>query len=83
VTDIPDNVDLRGIARLILEIGGDLRAAVGPMDGSPGDRLRGLNDEMRRLHSDFGAANAILRRVEDNLTACRDELRQFYEQYRE
>ena len=83
---IPDNVDLRWIARLILEIRGefrDLRAAVGPVDGSPGDRLRGLSDEMRRLHSDFGAMNAILRRVEDNLTACRDEVRQFCEQYRD
>jgi len=38
---------------------------------------RGLTDDVRTLRDDFGVMAAILRRIDHNLTACRDELRQF------
>jgi len=43
----------------------------------------GLRDDVRTLRDDFGVMAAILRRVDNNQSAYRDELRQLYDLYRD
>ena len=56
-----------------------MRAAIGPVDPAGPS----LSVQIRTLTDDFGVTAAILRRVDNNQTAYRDELRQLYELHRD
>jgi hypothetical protein len=73
--DIPENVDLEWIARHLLAIVRHLVA----MRGS----ITALERGQESLRDDVGIMAAILRRVDHNQTAYRDELRQLYEMHRD
>jgi hypothetical protein len=78
--DIPENVTLEWIARHLIALQGEIRAlrdSVGPLGGP------NLRDEVRTLRDDVGVMAAILRRVDHNQTAYRDELRTLYELHRD
>jgi hypothetical protein len=82
VTDIPDNVDLAWIAHHLVELRSEvreLRAAI----GAAGQGGPSLSVQLRTLQDDLGVTAAILRRVDNNQTAYRDELRQLYELHAE
>jgi hypothetical protein len=67
--DIPDNVDLKWIARQLIELHGELcgfREGV----GSGEESLRGEFNKLRQSLDNLGA---VLRRVEDNLKAYIEE----------
>jgi hypothetical protein len=59
--DIPDNVDLKWVARHLLALRGDVRA----------------------LRDDVDVMAAILRRVDNNQTGYRDELRALFDLHRD
>ncbi len=61
MTDIPDAVDLKWIARHLIALQGDVRA----------------------LRDDLAVAAAILRRVDNNQAAYRDELSALFDLHRE
>ena len=67
MTEVPDKVDLNWIARHIVEMREELRA------------LRGVPEKLGRLRTDVDIMAAILRRVDDNQNAFREESRTLFE----
>ena len=80
MSDIPENVDLNWIARHMVE----LREAIGPFDRSGpslSDHLRALREDVLTPREDLGIMSAIVRRIDRNEAAFREDVGRLFELY--
>ena len=75
MTDIPDNVDLRWIARTLVSLRDEM--------ASLRDDVRDLKQEVRRIREDLDVLTMRVIRVDANQTALRDDMRRLFEIHRE
>ena len=78
MSDIPDNVDWGWVARHLVDLQGEVRA----LRDLPG-RMTALEREMRTMRDEFGVMAAILRRVDNNQGAYRDDIHAVYAMHRD
>ena len=69
--EVPDNVDLRWLARHLVEFRDETRAELSSFSRD----LSGVRDELQGLREQIGVAIAGLLRVERNVSAVRQDIR--------
>lgn len=72
MTDMPETVDLKWIARQLVAFREETQ-----LD------LRGLHEDVRTLREDMDVMSVIVRRIDRNQAALRDDVRQLFEMYRD